>query len=255
MKKHRPGNIKAERAYDPFPKTGLVKQYEPFIRDRVTRFCRRYPGVDRDAALFEAVKIAIEFEPKFKAKSGNDFSTPLRHHLKGLKRILVDKEKKHSARRVHARDGEVTEELAKKVMLDDAALAEHDRRAAEETEPKEALEFGSGGNAARITFQAKGVTIGFQLFGSTDPGGVIERLSPDLRVLLEPGRPRLSGRMRAVIAHSERLQREAEQEAENQKSGDWRPVFLDANDALKPSIKIREAAKVPIKLCAKAQQR
>ena len=35
------GNIRAEEAYDPFPKTGLVKQYEPFIRDYVRKFRKR----------------------------------------------------------------------------------------------------------------------------------------------------------------------------------------------------------------------
>jgi len=31
-KKMSGGNIKAESAYDPFPRSGLVKQFEPFIR-------------------------------------------------------------------------------------------------------------------------------------------------------------------------------------------------------------------------------
>jgi len=127
------GNIEAKEAYDPFPKSGRVKEYEPFIRKWVTtRFCRRYPDVNPQEALCEAVKLAIEFEPKFKPESGCDFSTPLRHRLKGLKRILVDKEQKHSHRTVHATDAEVSEELAKQIMQDDAALAEHDRRAADE---------------------------------------------------------------------------------------------------------------------------
>src|SRR5262245_57475021 len=107
------GNIKDEPAYDPFPKTGLTKDYEPFIRKWVTDFCKRHPQVRKQDALFEAVKLAVEFEPKFKAKSGNDFSTPLRHHLMGLKRILVDREEKHRKRLIHANDGEVPEEIAK----------------------------------------------------------------------------------------------------------------------------------------------
>lgn len=32
------GNIRAEATYDPFPKSGLVKQYEPFIRREVGEF-------------------------------------------------------------------------------------------------------------------------------------------------------------------------------------------------------------------------
>jgi hypothetical protein len=42
-KSNGPGNIKAEMAYDPFPKSGLVKQYEPLIRKRASEFCERYP--------------------------------------------------------------------------------------------------------------------------------------------------------------------------------------------------------------------
>jgi hypothetical protein len=48
-------NIKDDPAYDPFPKSGLVKQYEQFIRGAVDRFCKRYPEllhrgfVDRNA--------------------------------------------------------------------------------------------------------------------------------------------------------------------------------------------------------------
>ena len=42
------GNIKAESAYDPFPRSGLVKQFEPFIRKEVGKFCKRYPKLRRD---------------------------------------------------------------------------------------------------------------------------------------------------------------------------------------------------------------
>ena len=39
------GNIKDDPAYDPFPKTGLVKQFEPYIRNVVREFAKRYPRV------------------------------------------------------------------------------------------------------------------------------------------------------------------------------------------------------------------
>ena len=84
--KDRPGNIKAETAYDPFPKSGLVKQYEPFIRKHVGEFCKRYPGLQRDGVLLEAIRIACNTEKRFKPELGHDFSTPLRHALKGLNR-------------------------------------------------------------------------------------------------------------------------------------------------------------------------
>ena len=60
------GNIQNEPEYDPFPPTGLVREYEPFIRKRVTTFYRAYPAVSRREALAEAVKIAVEVEAKFK---------------------------------------------------------------------------------------------------------------------------------------------------------------------------------------------
>jgi hypothetical protein len=72
-----------------FPRTGLVKQYEGFIRRRVRYFCIQHPQVDHDEALAEAIKIAVEVEKKFDPGRGYDFSTPLRHHLKGLYRILI----------------------------------------------------------------------------------------------------------------------------------------------------------------------
>ena len=43
----RSGNIIIDQAYDPFPKSGLVKQYEPFIRKEVTKYCRQYPSLFR----------------------------------------------------------------------------------------------------------------------------------------------------------------------------------------------------------------
>src|SRR5262245_14942708 len=152
------GNIKDEKSYDPFPRTGLVKQYEPFIRAFVGRFCKQYPLVDYQRALLEAVKIAVEFEPTVNPETGYDFSTPLRQHLQGLKRILVDRELRHSARAIHTPDGEVSEELVKQRIADDMAAAEHDRRAAEEAQPTEPLTYGVGGNAAKAAFQVKGVT-------------------------------------------------------------------------------------------------
>src|SRR5262245_21754763 len=131
----RRGNIEAIEAYDPFPRSGLVKKYEPFIRKWVTAFCKRYPGVRRQDALIEAVKIAVELEPNFDTTRAKDFSTALRHHLKGIKRMLVDSEQKHSKYLIHAKDGEVPEEIARQRMLDDWAAAEFDRRAAEEAQP------------------------------------------------------------------------------------------------------------------------
>jgi hypothetical protein len=260
-------NIKNDPEYDPFPPTGKVKEYEPFIRDYAGKFWQRYPQVDFQDVLFEAVRIAVDFEARlWKPELGLDFSTALRHHLKGMYRPLVGREQKYQRPLVHrsiepveddkklaaefAGRDEFTphsenlsdaEKEAKRLTAKAALGMELNRRFAEEEHPTEPLTFGKGGNGARVTFEAKGVKIGVQLFGGTDARAIIERMSPDLRALLEPNRPRLPGRMRAIVAHGERCQREAEQEAENQKSGNWNSVFLDVNDALRPSIKIRGA--------------
>jgi hypothetical protein len=76
-KKMSGGNIKAESAYDPFPRSGLVKQFEPFIRKEVGKFCKRYPKLRRDDVLFEAIRLALTAEKKFNPKLGYvDAPTP-----------------------------------------------------------------------------------------------------------------------------------------------------------------------------------
>jgi hypothetical protein len=44
-KKYKPlkGNIKNDPTYDPFPKSGPIKDYEPLIRDKVAKVCKLYP--------------------------------------------------------------------------------------------------------------------------------------------------------------------------------------------------------------------
>ena len=58
--------------------------------------------------------------------------------------------------------------------------------------------------------------------------GVVERASPDIKAVLDNQQPdpTLTGQLRAVIDHNEQRQREAEQEAENQRIGDYSSVFL-----------------------------
>src|SRR5262249_28582443 len=88
------GNIKNEKAYDPFPKSGLVRKYAPFIRKEVRDYCKQYPYVRYEEMLAEAVRIAVKFEGKFDPDKAKDFSTPLRWHLKGLHRFA---QKEHSS--------------------------------------------------------------------------------------------------------------------------------------------------------------
>jgi hypothetical protein len=82
------GNIEKTGGPDPFPRTGLVKQYEPFIRKWVGEFCAAYPGAIYEHVLVDAVRIAVEVEARFNPALGFDFSTFLRKHLLGLNRLF-----------------------------------------------------------------------------------------------------------------------------------------------------------------------
>ena len=131
------GNIKAEEAYDPFPKTGLVKQYEPFIRGWVGKFCKRFPNVRHEDALFEAIKMALEFEPRFDPTKAKDFSTPLRHHLKGLQRRLHDREwKEQEQHRLRLKSGTV-EDISDQVLPESVRIPDspYKEDASDEGEP------------------------------------------------------------------------------------------------------------------------
>jgi hypothetical protein len=79
--------IEAADGPDPFPKTGLTKQYEPFIRKFVGGFCAEHPGAIYEHVLVDAVRISMGAEAKFKPELGYDFSTFLRKHLLGLLRL------------------------------------------------------------------------------------------------------------------------------------------------------------------------
>ena len=168
------GNIKAETAYDPFPKAGLVKQYEPFIRARAAEFCERYPYLPRDGVLLEAIRIASEAAKRFKPELGYDFSTLLRNHLKGLGRYAA----KESLNYVRWSP----EEKRSNKLFDEAEK--------QEAAPIPAPKFLSGFNGARIFFDHQWIDkdgkrhrvgAGFQLIGAgpTHSRGVTERVSPD----------------------------------------------------------------------------
>jgi len=216
------GNIKAEAAYDPFPKSGLVKQYGPFIRKHVRKFCEGYPELQYETVLCWAADLAVAAETKFKPKLGNDFSTFLRPHLKRLHRL---------AEREQQRLPGVYE-----------TPAEKKRRDAEEIGERPKKPSFAGGNGARVTIDhqwlASGghhrLVIGVQLNSNeaAHARGVTERASPDIKTVLEfPADDSvIRGRMRAVIDHQERRQREADQEVENQRAGSHAPVFLPTKD-------------------------
>src|SRR5262249_52489746 len=105
-------------------------------------------------------------------------------------------------------------------------------------DPQAAI-FAGGGNGARITIDFQWLTgpeirhrtvIGTQLRSSDwdHANGVVDRVTPDVKVVLQGRKPSpiTAGYVRATMAHSERLQRESNQEAENQRNGDFAPVFL-----------------------------
>lgn len=231
------GNIKAKKAYSPFPRTGLVKKYEPFIRNEVRDYCKQYPSVRYEEMLAEAVKIAVKFEPKFDPNLGNDFSTPLRWHLKELHRFA---QKEFSS-------WQIPVSTAERAAND----LEAKRNGIGGDDPRQ-VNFSGGGNGARLTLDLQSITgplidvtasyslehrhrvvVGTQLRNSDwdYANGVMDRATPDVKVVLEGRKPSpiTSAYIAALLAHSEQRQRETDQEAENQRNGDWAPVFLTPN--------------------------
>ena len=104
----------------------------------------------------------------------------------------------------------------------------------------------TGGNGAQVTFDMKGVTI---VVGCTTMRSCTSEASwPDCHRTCGPYWTSSRGHflpVQAVIAHGERRQREADQEAENQRNGSYEPVLLDVRDGLQSSIKIRKQKKAP----------
>jgi hypothetical protein len=230
---------RAYQAFSPFPKKGLTKDYERFIRQEVNDYCKQYPDVRKEEMLAEAVKIAVEFEPKFKSGSGYDFSTPLRHHLKGLHRFA---QREFSSWRIG---------------VDRVALAanklEAKRNGIGGDDPRP-VNFAGMGNGARTAFDFQWTT-GTPMSNLVviytrdhDPttmlhcpdrldrhrvvightSEMMEGANLDVKVVLadrEPS-PITHGYLRAVMDHNERRQREADAEAENRRLGSYEPVFL-----------------------------
>jgi hypothetical protein len=239
-KKYKPreGNIKDD-VVDPFPKTGLVKQFEPYIRGVVGEFAKRYPRVRHQDFLFRAVELALAAEKTFKPELGNSFAT----HLCGF-----------------ARDGRLKElhRLYDKLKQDDGVeiyrTAEDlaHEQSEEEGEPTDPVNFAGGGNGIRLIFDLQWwetlvsdivnyipplwstlrhrLKLGLQLRQSDNAPAVQERISADLPLVIrqQPRGPILLGWIRAVIDHLIRRQREADNEAEKRPAGDYSPTFLEA---------------------------
>jgi hypothetical protein len=208
--------------YDPFPKAGLVRKYAPFIRKEAAEYCKMYSYVRPEEMLAEAIKIAVEFEPNFDPSLANDFSTPLRHHLKGLHRFAQKQ----------FRSWQMPVSKAQR----DANELERKRNGIGGDDPR-AVNFSGGGNGARFTLDFQWLTpdrhrvvLGTQLRNSDwdHANGVAGQATPNVKAVLE-GRgpsPITAGYLRAVLSHDIRRQCEADREAENQRNGDYAPVFL-----------------------------
>jgi hypothetical protein len=227
LKKKLRGNVEAGSYYDPFPKSGLVKQYEPFIRKEVGEFCKRWQTLSRDDVLSWAVEIAIGAEARFKPELGYDFSMFLRNHLKGLSRFAE-----------------------RETALHYVPLSAEEKRAIEEAEEREAAEnrtpegkFLGGANGARVTLDVQSMegesadkrrrTVLRVQLASTMADHILplwERASPDVKFIAE----RISdpaircAYLRALLDHQERRQDEINQEAENEQRGQFGSIFLEA---------------------------
>jgi len=220
---------------DLFPETGLVKQYEPYIRKWVGNFCEGNPEASYDETLRKAIAIAWEVEQRFKHELGYDFTTPLRYALKALYK---------------------SDEMRAPLMT----RAEYAREKALDNPPMPELKLG---NRQRIVFDLNWtilkklfndivnyvihpnhasdnapspiesrhrVVAGVLLLPGDDVMGAYQRISDNIRIPLEDRRPsqKLAGWIRAIVDHLVRRQREADQEAANQLRGDYSPVFFDA---------------------------
>jgi RNA polymerase sigma factor (sigma-70 family) len=204
-------NIKADSAYDPFPKSGLVKQYERFIRKRVAKFREEFPWTSYDDVLIEAVKLADQAAKRFNPGLGYDFSTFLIPYLKKLY-AMQEEEKGWS----HATPTDW----------------------AQDQERSPAPIYPTGANGTRIALdrwklgddKRKGIVIAMTLRDNTEGHsvGFIERVSAALTVLGNDDAPGADGRLRAAIDHLERVQREQDAEAEDRRFGIYEPTFLEA---------------------------
>lgn len=138
-RKHGSGNIKNDPAHNPFPKSGLVKQYEPYIRGVVGEFAKRYPQVRREDFLHRAIELAFAAEKTFKPEFGFKFPT----YLGGFYRDGRLKE-------LHRLHDQLEREQGVEIYRTKQDLAHE--QAEEDGEPIDAVNFAGGGNGVRLLF-------------------------------------------------------------------------------------------------------
>ena len=211
------GNIRDE-PFDPFPRDGLTRAFEPFIRKEAGRCCDQYRHVDRRDMLIEAVRLSVLAEARFDPTLGNSFATFVAYRLKELYRFAEQYDGSQKFR-----------------VVEDPAVR---RRADERGGDPEPIHF-RGGNGARLRFDWQWsvgdlvkrfrVVFGLQAGAGTNARELADRLGGARDALLNQ-RPtdRLNAYVAAVADHLLRRQREADSEAEKRRAGDHSPTFLEA---------------------------
>lgn len=203
-KKHKlgAGNIKDEPAYDPFPKDGLVKKFEPFIRKKAGEWHKKYRWLRYDEILFELVQIALRAGPKFKPELGYQFSTFLEPYFQRIHRY-AERELRLQRLNVSILDGGFQE-------------AQEDEEAKEAKTPDGVFYAGPNGPRFTLDFQwmegtkRKRAVVRVRIANPQ----IIKRASPDARILagMKNGLDVRQAYIRAVLDHHERSQKEIEQE-------------------------------------------
>ena len=214
MDKKYAGNIKPEHQFDPFPKDGLTKQFEPFIRKEVEEYCQSYQHVPRPDMLGEAVRLSVAAEARFKPALGISFATFVAYRLRELHRFA------------EKYDGSQRFRVYEDAKVKAARLAE------ERGEDPRPVTF-KGANGPRLRFDWQSVSrcravFGMQARAAMDAIGLANRLQEIRELIPKRTDTRGAGYFRALADHFYRRQRESESEAEKRAVGDHSPTILEA---------------------------
>jgi hypothetical protein len=215
MDKKHTGNIKPEHQFDLFPKNGLTKQFEPFIRKEVEKYCQSYQHVPRLDMLGEAVRLSLAAEARFKPALGISFATFVAYRLRELQRFA------------ERYDGSQRFRVYEDPKVKAARLAE------ERGEDPKPVTFKGGGNGPRLRFDWQSVSrcravFGMQARAAMDAIGLAHRLQEIREFIPKRTDTRGAGYFRALADHFYRCQLESDSEAEKRAAGDHSPTFLEA---------------------------
>jgi hypothetical protein len=231
----RRGNLKPlpSRFDRRFPRTGLIARFAPKIKAFVSDFCLRWPDLDYDGALTEAIILAHIAEQTFDPTKGS-FATWLEHHLRGLNRW--------AALELTGRSFKTWSEPGAPTRL---TLARKGSEIAISVRPLARIEHWS--ELGRVTIK-RGYT-----------RAVMRRATPDIKTIVGAKPAFLRAALRVAIEHNERRQREENAEAENRKAGNFDTVRLDTkaadievDETLPPRIDLEHGTSKPEQLLAEA---